>query len=265
MKPLYAILILTGLAACQQHSQEQQASSGNGPLDSLRNAVTATPNNAGLRITYANALLEAEQYAAADSQAVILAKDTTTLDRALYIRALVALSKQDTMATVAHLAKAIGMRGLASEYEAVMMTGDLLLAQQLPDKAKGYYNLAARIDTTQGEPYYGRARCLPAGDPEALKDYQQCMVKSPDFAPAYIGVGRYYEGRSDLKQAFNYYNLAAKADPTDADAYFHRGSTLLKLGNRPAGMDDLTKALSFRKGFPSAAKMLDSVKALPER
>ncbi len=54
--------------------------------------------------------------------------------------------------------------------------------------------------------------------------------------------------------------MAAKADPTNADAFYLRGRTLLTLGNRPAGIDDLTKALSFRKNFPEARQLLDSVK-----
>lgn len=267
MKYLYIFISIILIAACQQPVREPGITATEDSLDTfirdMRAALQEKPQDTEIRMYLANALIEKGQYAAADSQAIILAKDSASLDKAFYIKALVALNHNDTMATIAHLTKAIALSGERSEYEAVMMNADLLLAKHQPKEAAAYYLLAQKLDSTSAEAQYGfgRTQEILLDRKMASSRYLMAIQLDPSYSPAYISLGKLSEKEKDIKEAFRYYNLAAKADPTDAEAFYLRGKTFLQLGNKPAGLDDLTKALSFRKDYPEAKALLDSVKA----
>lgn len=264
----YVLIALVFFASCRPSGQEQKDAAAD--TDSLATAIrniradlAVKPGDPELRVYLANALAEHGEYAAADSVAALLARDSAQAHRAHYIRALVAILRKDTTATIQHLSAAIAQQGAASEYEAVMMAADLLLERGAAKDALPYYQLAYTIDSTSAEALYGAGRSQQqlGQRQKALAQYQQAIQVNPAFSPAYIALGQFEENSGNTKAALNFFNLAAKADPTDADAFYHRGKTLLKLGNRAAGMDDLTKALSFRQQFPAAKALLDSAVA----
>lgn len=267
MKLLHIFFVLIVFAACQPAVQEQKTSEITDSLSiaiaNMRIDLQVQPMDAELRNRLANALIENNQLEAADSQAIILAKDTQSLDKAYYIKALIALTKKDDTATLAFLTKAIALKGKNSEYEAVMMAGDLLLDQHAPAKAINYYALAWEIDSTQAEPIYGTAVCSEqmGNEKQAKIRYAKAIETNQAYSPAYIGLGNIMAKQNNWKEAWRYYNLAAKADPTDAVNFYSRGRAFLMLGNKPAGMDDLTKALSFKKDYPAAKALLDSALA----
>jgi len=266
MKFLYTGILLLFLAACQQGPAHNVMYESTDSLESfirdVRVALQERPQDSELRMYLANALIENGQFEAADSQAIYLAKDSTSLDKAFYIKALIAFNQNDTAATIAHLSRAIRQAGERSEYEAVMLNADLLLAKQQPKDAAAYYLLAQRLDSTSAEAQYGfgRTQEIQLNNKTASAHYLLAIQLDPSYSPAYISLGKLSERENDTKEAWRYYNLAAKADPTDAEAFYLRGKTFLQLGNKPAGLDDLTKALSFRKDYTEAKALLDSVK-----
>lgn len=267
MKLLHIFFVLLLFAACQPTGQEQKTTVVTDSLAiaiaNMRADLQVKPMDAELRNMLANALIENKQFEAADSQAIILAKDTQSLDKAYYIKALIAINKGEDTASVAYLAKAIALKGKGSDYEAVMMAADLLLDQHAPDKALNYYALAWEIDSTQAEPVFGTAVCSEQMGNEKLAKlrYMKAIELNPAYSSAYIGLGNIMARQNNWKEAWRYYNLAAKADPTEAVNFYSRGRAFLMLGNKPAGVDDLTKALSFRKNYPEAKALLDSALA----
>lgn len=268
MKYFQLFILYMLVAACQPSGQEQKttvivADSLTTAIGNIRADLQAKPGDPELRVYLANALTEHGEYAAADSVAALLSQDTAQRYKAHYVRAFIAIHQQDTANSIRHLSEAIALQGRASEYEAVMMAADLLLARREAKKALPYYNLAFTIDSSSAEALYGAGQSNEqlGNAQKATAQYQQAVMVNPAYSPAYIALGLQEEKQRKTKAALAYYNLAAKADPTDADAFYHRGKTFLQLGNRPAGMDDLTKALSFRKHFPAAKALLDSARA----
>lgn len=266
MKLWHSSFLLIFLAACQAPPEERTHTlypdPGGPSIADMRAALRERPQDAEIRMQLANALIENGQYAAADSQAIYFAKDSGTLDKAFYIKALIALNGDDTTATIAHLSRAIEQAGNRSEYEAVMLNAELLMARGQAREAAAYYLLAGKLDSTAAEARYGlglaQERLMDRRS--AAVSYQLAVELDPAYSPAYLALGRLAEQEKDVREAWRYYNLAAKAAPTDAEAFFLRGKTFLQLGNKPAGIDDLTKALSFRKDHPAAKALLDSVK-----
>lgn len=266
MKLLYVLCIPVFFAACQQSGTEQKTpvvtDSLSVAIDNMRKDLQVKPGDAATRIYLANALIQQGNYPAADSQAAILEKHPATLPNALYIYGLTSLNRKDTATAISHLTKAIGIRKDSSEYEAVMLTADLLLGKKDYDRALALYTLASSIDSLSAEASYaaGEVYELQGKEAQARQKYVYALQLDPAYSRAYIGLGNLSSRYGKWKEALPHYNMAAKADPTNADAFYLRGRTLLILGNRPAGIDDLTKALSFRKNFPEARQLLDSVK-----
>lgn len=258
------------LYACGQQAgsgQQQDAP----PADSLavaihnmRTDLAIQPDNNELRTWLANALIEHQEFAGADSQANVLAGVPGKLPQALYIRGLIALRQQDSVKSIDLLRSAIHIQQDSSEYEAVMLTADMLAAQGSRADAVDYYRLAARIDSTSAEAPFLAGECLVQSKQPAagLQQFQEAIRRDPAYAPAYIGIGNQLAETGNWKEAVASYNMAAKADPTSAEAFYHRGKALLVLGNKAAGLDDLSKALSFRKNYPEAQHLLDSAKNL---
>lgn len=231
-------------------------------IHNMRTDLAVQPENTELRTWLANALIEHNEFASADSQAAVLAARPATLPQALYIRGLIALRRQDTLQSIGLLSSAIRIQRDSSEYEAVMLTADMFAAKHRYDSAAAYYRLAARIDSSSAEaPFLTGESLEKAGNAtDARKLYQEAIRRDPAYAPAYIAIGNLLAAKGDPENALASYNMAAKADPTSAEAFYRRGKALLQLGNRAAGLDDLTKALSFRKNFPEAQRLLDSAK-----
>ncbi len=268
MKLLRISALLIFFAACQSSVQEKQqpavaVDSLAIAIENMRAALDSVPQDAELRMYLANALLEHHQYEAADSQAMILAKDKASLDKAAYVKALIALHWKDTAQTIARLTEAVSLRGKKSEYEAVMMLADLFTAKHLQDSAYNYYTLAHGINLEAAEPSYNVGHILEAkgNNRMAAAWYREAIRREPAYTAAYIALGNLSEEAGKLKEALGLFNMATKSDPTNATTFYHRGRVFLKLGEKPAGLDDLTKALSFRKNYPEAKALLDSALA----
>lgn len=266
MKRFLMLCLPVFFAACQQQGAKQETPAVTDSLSvaigNLRKDLQIKPGDATTRIYLANALIEQGNYAAADSQAAILEKDPATLPNAYYVYGLSALNRNDTAAAIQHLTKAIGLRKDSSEYQAVMLAGDLLVDTKKYDRARKLYTLAASIDSTSAEASYatGETYDLQGKEAQARKHYVAAVKRDAAYSPAYIALGKLLSRHGKWKEALPHFNMAAKADPTNADAFYLRGRALLMLGSKPAGMDDLTKALSFREHFPEARQLLDSVK-----
>ncbi|MGX5816857.1 tetratricopeptide repeat protein [Chitinophaga lutea] len=266
MRPFAYTLLLLTLAACQPSAPGRNETAAL-PADSLATAIDNLRKDLAIRpgdpetLNYlANALAEHGDLKAADSIAALFTQDTAQAVRASYIRAYIALRQQDTSATLRHLSEAMRTKGMATDYQAIMLAGDLYFAKDSLRQALGSYRLALAADSTSSEALYGIGQCedRQGNAASASQAYKQAVLISPDYASAYIALGVHEENKGNWKEAFRYYNLAAKADPTDADAFYSRGKALLQLGDKPAGRDDLTKALSFRKDFPAAKALLDA-------
>ncbi|MBO9153862.1 tetratricopeptide repeat protein [Chitinophaga sp. GCM10012297] len=266
MKRFLLLCLPVFFAACQQSGTEQKTPEAVDSLSvaiaNMRKDLQVRPTDAATRIYLANALIEQGNYAAADSQAAVLEKHPATLPNAYYIYGLSALNREDTAAAIDHLEKAISIRKDSSEYEAVMLTADLLFKTRSYNKAMELYALAAFIDSSAAEASYaiGEVYVKQGRETQAKQQFVTALQRDPAYSPAYIALGELLSKYGKWKEALPHFNMAAKADPTNADAFYLRGRALLALGNKPAGIDDLTKALSFRKDFPEARHLLDSVK-----
>ncbi len=223
-------------------------------------ALQTTPDNTYLQYRLAMAWVERALYERADSLAGVMEKKPAALAQAFYLKARIAEDRKDTTQAIAHLKTAIGAAGKQSEYSAVLELADLLRTRRAAD-APRYYELALELDPANADPLYDLAQYYEelGKTREATATYKRCIEADPGYAPAYIALGRQEIRREQWKAAREYFNLAARARPNEAEAYYYRGLCLERLGDKAAAQDDYVKALSFRKDYPEAKAALEKV------
>ncbi|CAL1517558.1 tetratricopeptide repeat protein [Chitinophaga sp. MM2321] len=226
----------------------------------FRKALTTAPGYTYLEYRLATAMIENKKYPQADSMANVLAQTKDARDKAFYLKARIAEDQQDTTTAIKHLTTAISAAGPHPEYEAVMELGDLLRARKQP-AAIQFYRQAWQLDSLNATPLYEAAQYQEelGNQAAAIAAYRQCIISDPGYEPAYLALGKIYSGKKQWKEAFSFYNLAAKSAPTDAQAYYYRGLCQEQLGNKQEAIADYIKATSFKKDFTEAK---DAIKRL---
>jgi tetratricopeptide (TPR) repeat protein len=224
-------------------------------------ALKTAPGYPYLQYRLATALIENKQYKSADSLATVLGEKPGTHDKAYYLKARIAEENRDTALAISHLTSAIDRAGLESDYDAVMELGDLLLSRRSPATVK-YYKLAARLDSVNAEPlialaqYYEQEGDLTA----AIAAYNNSITTDPDDERAYLALGSINVRKKNWKEGLRYFDLAAKAAPNNAEAYYNRAQCLEQLGRKEDAIDDYIKAMTFKKDYPEAKAALEKLK-----
>ncbi|NIG54260.1 lipopolysaccharide assembly protein LapB [Chitinophaga sp. Cy-1792] len=253
-------------AALDTANVEYWAGAGEAALASSNNkkaaelftrALKGAPEYSYLRYKLATAQVLDKHYQQADSIADILTRSADAKDQAYYLKARIAEDHKDTSATIQHLRMAVSAAGDHPEYEALMELGDLLRAQKNPDGLQ-YYQLAYRLDSVNAEPIYAYGRFQEDLNKKdaAITAFRKAIISDPGYEAAYMALGDIYRKDGNWKDAYVFYNLAAKAAPTDADAYFNRALCQENLGKKDMALEDYSKASSFRKDFKAAKEAI---------
>jgi tetratricopeptide (TPR) repeat protein len=227
---------------------------------SFTEALKTHPNDPYLQYKLAMAKVESRQHNSAESLAARLEKHPDAFAQAFYLRARMAEDNGDTTLAIAHLKKAVDAAGLQSEYEAVTELTGLLRARRSPD-ALPYYELAFRIDSSNADPLFEKGQYLEelGKTREATLTYKRCVLADPGYSNAYLALGKLAVESAQWKTAMGHFNLAARAKPNNAEAYYYRGLCHEKLGDKMAAQDDFARALSFRKDYSEAKAALERI------
>lgn len=220
-------------------------------------ALANAPTYTYLQYKLATAMVENKHTLQADSLANVLAGSADGKDKAFYLKARMAEDRHDTAAAIAHLKTAIAAAGPHAEFEAVMELADLLRARKTQEAVQ-YYTQAWHQDSLNAAPLYDAGQVQEEmGDIDAaMNTYRKCIVADPGFAAAYMALGKIHSTRKQWKDAYEFYNLAAKSAPTSALAYFYRARCQEELGNKQEALADYVKASSFRKDYKEAREAI---------
>ncbi|MBP1651473.1 MAG: Tetratricopeptide 2 repeat protein [Bacteroidetes bacterium] len=218
------------------------------------------PKYAYLQYRLATALIEDKQYKRADSLASKLANDPANHDKAYYLKAKIAEENKDTTLAIQYLRTAVDQAGLQSDYDAVMELGDLLAQRHAPASLQ-YYQLAARMDSTNDDALYAMGKFYEQESKmaEAITAFKNAINIDAEDGDNYFALGMIYFRQQEWQPAYNYFNMACKSGPTDGEAYYYRGRCNEKLGRKQAAIDDYSKAVTFKKDFKEAKEALANI------
>ncbi len=78
---------------------------------------------------------------------------------------------------------------------------------------------------------------------EAQADYTELTIVNPQFAPAWVNLGRVHLAQGDYEGALACFTRAIELNPDDANAFFNAGDVLYRLGAYEAAAETYTAGL----------------------
>ncbi len=120
------------------------------------------------------------------------------------------------------------------------------------------YRYTFQLDTLDVGPLYDIGRYYERQQrwAEAKGAYRDCILRNPDYTPAYLQTGRILYYQDSVEKALRQFNLAVKTQPNDADAFLNKGLCFEKLGQPDSARNAFRQALVFRPGWGEAEEGL---------
>ncbi len=229
-----------------------------GAIRSLQRILQLDPNNNGARIKLAKTLLYAGDRKASLTEVQKLLESDRTNFEPYFIAGLNYKELGDT-------AKAIESFKLALQYkpefyDAYMQLG-LLTSKMNSPEAPLYFDNAIRLDSTQPESYYAKAKYFQDHKryDEAKKIYRLLIRISPQNEKAFFNLGFVYLLQDSVDKAFRHFDLAIKMKPNYADAYYYRGLAESERGNKAEAKTNLTQCLALDPENEKAQSLLNTL------
>ena len=173
-------------------------------------------------------------------------------------------------------AKAISSFQTATElnpkfYNAYVQLG-LLLAQRKDKNAQKYLDNAIKVSDKPEDALYAKANILKETAlaledakkdaqaiekyNEAVETYKKVIAVNYSNVESYMGIGFCYYQMDSVEQAYKYYGLATKIEPTYAGAYFSKGLCAEDLGRKKEAADLYQSCLNIDPKFIRAQEHL---------
>lgn len=179
-------------------------------------------------------------------------KINENIAKAYYLKGSIYRESGDTSKAISSLETAVEQdnRFIDAYYD----LGVIYAARKNP-LAFEYYTNALRIDGNYVNAQYGRAKLyqdLGKYD-EAVNEYSSLLNKDKNNEQAIYNLGAIYlEVKDQPEKAIEYFNKAIALNDRWASAYFARGYSYAKLGNKQNAKDDYKKCLSIDPEFTEA-------------
>ena len=133
------------------------------------------------------------------------------------------------------------------------LLGTSLLARGQPDRAEPILSRATGLDPRRFWGWFALGLCHydQGRFAESAGDFAICAVLAPKFAWPWMNRGLALARANRLVEAREAYDRAIEADPENAEARVNRALTSLDLGDAPAAVADLEKAIALGIDDPS--------------
>jgi tetratricopeptide (TPR) repeat protein len=177
-----------------------------------------------------------------------------------FIRGMNFKEMGDTNRAFSSFQKAVQMK--PEFYDGYMQLG-LLTSKKSGLQAAQYFDNAIRIDSSNAEAYYGKAKFYQDhGQYAKAKDvYHELITKNPQYEQAYFNLGFIYIKQDSIDKAYRMFDYAIKVTPAYAEAYYYRGLCSLEKGNKEQAETDFRQAIALKPNYELAQKELNTLTA----
>lgn len=145
-------------------------------------------------------------------------------------------------------------------YDGYMQLG-LLASKKSGSQAAQYFDNAIRIDSSNAEAYYGKAKFYQDHGQyaKAKHVYNELITKNPQYGQAYFNLGFIYIKQDSIDKAYRMFDYAIKVTPAYAEAYYYRGLCSLEKGNKEQAETDFRQAIVLKPDYELAQKELNNL------
>jgi tetratricopeptide (TPR) repeat protein len=156
-------------------------------------------------------------------------------------------------------------------YNAYVQIG-LLLQKKKDKNAEKYFDNAIKVSSKPEDALYAKANLLKdqavslqdarqdAKATEkfllAIEAFKQVVEANHRNVEAYMGIAFSYYQMDSVEEAYHYYDLATKIEPTYAGAYFSKGLCAEEMGHTKEAIDLYQSCLNIDPGFKRAEQHL---------
>ncbi|HTO15113.1 MAG TPA: tetratricopeptide repeat protein [Edaphocola sp.] len=146
-------------------------------------------------------------------------------------------------------------------YDGVYQLADLYNATNNKEAVNWYLNIY-KLDTLNAYPLYDLSRYYhKQGDLIQTKHYlSKAIAVDKSFANAYNDYGTILMQEDSLEKAARLFQMAIENAPANADAYYGKGMTYLKKGNKELAKKFFIQALTFNGKHENAKKEYEKLK-----
>lgn len=182
----------------------------------------------------------------------------------LFMRGLTLKFIGDTIGAMNNFQTAIE---LDADYSDAYMQLATIFSAKREKIALQYYDNALRIDSTSYEALFGKSQFYHQNYTasngmlsKAKTAYEKTITNHPQVPEASFNYAMLYMEEKDFEQAFHFFDVATKYDPTFGDAYYFKGLASEKLGNFEAAMTNYNNAANNNDRFGRAAEAIERLK-----
>lgn len=181
------------------------------------------------------------------------------LAKAYYLKGSIYRESGDTARALSSLQTAIEQD---NKYENAFIDIALIYSAKKNPLALEYYNNALKINPTNENTIYARAKLLQdiGKIDDAITEYKSILTKNKNCENCYYNLGAIYlEIKKDNKLALENFTNAITLNPNSAQAYFARGYTYAKLKDKESAKADYNMCLKIQPNFEAAIQGLNEL------
>ena len=179
--------------------------------------------------------------------------------KAYYLKGSIYRESGDTARAMSSLQTAIEQD---SKYENAFIDMALIYSSRKNPIALEYYNNALKINPTNENTIYARAKLLQdiGKVDDAITEYRSILSKNKNCENCYYNLGAIYlEIKKDNKAALENFSNAITLNPNSIQAYFARGYTYAKLKDKESAKADYNMCLKIQPNFEAAIQGLNEL------
>lgn len=218
----------------------------------LERTVTKFPESTEALMKLSELYFIVKQYKEAIENINKALKINENIAKAYYLKGSIYRESGDTSKAISSLETAVEQDNRLTD--AYYDLGIIYAARKNPI-AFDYYANALRVDPNYVNAMYAKAKLLQdlGKYDEAITEYIALLNKDKNFMQANYNIGAIYlDVKNDYAKAIEYLNKAIEQDGQWAAAYFARGYSYAKLGNKLSAIDDYKKCLAIEPNFTEA-------------
>lgn len=227
--------------------------------ETLENAEKKFPENTELLLRLAELYYLVRQYQKGIDYVNKALKADEGLAKAYYIKGTIYKESGDTNRAVSSLVTATEQDNRFAD--AFYDLGVIYAARRNP-LAMEYYNSALRLEPSNPEMLYGRARLLQdlGQIDQAIAEYEAILKTDKTCERCLYNLGALQlEAKKDPGKAIDYFTRAIALNPDDANSYFARGYAYAKLNDKKNAQADYRNCLRIEPSHEGALEGLNGL------
>lgn len=226
-----------------------------GSVQWIKKAVEINPEDGKARMKIAKMFLYIKQYDNAFAQLNIVLRHNVYDPEAYFLKGMVYKDMKDTGKAISSFLTAVQV---APEYKPAIIQLAQMYAMKNDPIALKYYDNAFKLDTADVFPIFAKGVFYKDRKDyvNAKLAYTECVMRDHQYANAYLNMGWLLLQQDSLEKAKHQFDLVAKIDPTNAEAYYNRGLCNEWMHNKQDAINDYKQALVFSTDYKEAREGL---------